>query len=240
MLRSASMLSTMLLSACATTAPVPSGNDVEDAVVSDVVADHSVSRDAPDIASCNPIIRDLSVDWDERDYWCEGGRLMVRQTVLLASLEKARRQLAALRESAESIERNARRAVARIDSRLARDMEEAPAKIVPAPVAVTSDESDSARIIFARGREVLGPRGRRAVAALARRVAPGSQVTLRGHLIHGEFPLIDPLDAERRSVGRSLSVREAWRDAGVDVSTVTILHHSGGFSGAYVEVIFDD
>ena len=252
MMRGASLLSTVLLSACATTAPVPLGVDVGDVSASTADAVQSTSHHGSGSESCEPILRDLSVDWDQRDYWCDGGRLMVRRTVLLASLEEARRQLAALRRSADSIDTNTRRVLSRIDSRQMHDASESSVKtespaIAPMPSRADSDfvesgtvVADSARIVFARGREVLGPRGRRAVDSLAQRVASGSRVTLRGHLIESEFPLTDPLAAERRSVGRSLAVREAWRDAGVDVAAVTILHHSGRFDGAYVEVVIDD
>ena len=248
MFRGVSLISTLFLGACATTLPL--GSDVGDSpVVVDASSLDARSNRSRDV-SCVTIIRDLSVDWDARDYWCDDGRLMVRQTVLLASLEKARRQLAALRQSAESIERNTGRAVARIDARLAGESRTVPVSAVEVPVvrklAHTSRTSRSQSrqrvpgIVFARGRVVLGPQGRRAVAALAKRVASAQHVTVRGHLTENEFPLANPLDAERRSVGRSLSVREAWRSAGVDVSSVTILHHSGKYAGAYVEVVFGD
>ena len=240
-----SLLSTLLVSACATTAPVPLGNDVDDSSTPDTNVSFGSRTNHPGDGSCDAIIRDLSVDWESRDYWCDDGRLMVRQTVLLASLEKARQQLAALRQSAESIGGKAGRAVSRIDARLA---QEAPvsAGTAPSPRAhdtarTSSPQSHPApRVVFAQGRVVLGPRGRRTVATLAQRVATARHVTVRGHLTENEFPLVDPLDAERRSVGRSLSVKDAWRNAGVDVSSVTILHHSGEFAGAFVEVVFGD
>ena len=135
--------------------------------------------------------------------------------------------------------------ISRIDAQLAR---EAPVPAVTAPSPRSHDSArtsspqshPASRVVFAQGRVVLGPRGRRAVAALAQRVATTRQVTVRGYLTKNEFPLADPLDAERRSVGRSLSVKDAWRNAGVDVSSVTILHHSGEFAGAFVEVVFGD
>ncbi len=248
MLRGVSLLSTLFLGACASTAPQPLGSDlVESSTPVDVSV--PVAHDRESDESCDTILRDLSVDWESRDYWCDNGRLLVRRTVLLASLEKARQQLAALRLSAESIETAAGRAVARIDARLADEPRPVPLPVenveklppvVHRPVHTARAQSQHPRIVFARGREVLGPRGRRAAAALAQRVATARNVTVRGHLSENEFSLVDPLDAERRSVGRSLSVKEAWRNAGIDVTSVTILHHSGDFAGAFVEVVIGD
>lgn len=238
MLRGASLLSTLFLSACATTAPVPLGNEAGD-LPSPVASPPVVSRPTqPGSVSsdCDAILRDLSVEWDSRDYWCDKGQPSVRKSVLLASLEEARLQLVELRRSAESIERNTDRAMDRIDSRLASE-EWVASPPVTAPVEVPVSDS---RIVFAHGRVVLGPRGRRAVAALSQRVASSRRVTLRGYLSEGEFTFEDSQDAERRSVGRSLSVKEAWRDFGIDVATVTILHHADHFDDPYVEVVFSD
>lgn len=249
MLRGMSLLSTLFLGACASTAPQPLGSDVEE-VSTPVDVSVPVAHDRESDESCDTILRDLSVDWEARDYWCDDGRLLVRRTVLLASLEKARQQLAALRRSAESIETATGRAVARIDARLADEPRPVPVPVVEnvekrppvvhRAVHTARAQSQHPRIVFARGREVLGPRGRRAAAALAQRVATARNVTVRGHLSENEFSLVDPLDAERRSVGRSLSVKEAWRNAGIDVTSVTILHHSGDFAGAFVEVVIGD
>lgn len=108
---------------------------------------------------------------------------------------------------------------------------------------VTDKKDDSKRIIFADGREVLGPKGRGMVMddALLSSVRNAGRVTLRGALIDDEFPLmVDPMDRERRSVGRALSVREFWRSNGIDVSVVDILHYSPDLSGKFVEVVVDD
>lgn len=251
MLRGAVLFSVALLGACATTNESP-GPSSATGVSGVAGAPGNNALDASHVSSkgCDTIIRDLAVDWSARDYWCEGGRLVaVRKEVLLASLEDARVRLAALQRRAEALDARADFVESRIDDHLAETPAGAREVWVTPPAASAAGQAPAAEsvvsrggdhIVFARGREVLGPRGRKAVSSLADRVTDATHITLRGFLAADEFRLDDPLDAERRSVGRSLSVREAWRSAGLDVSSVTILHHAGHFDAPYVEVVFDD
>lgn len=259
------LLSSLMLGACASTATMP----VDDAaVVSDANAAAAegleiVDQVKADRTDCVYILRDLSVPWSARDYWCTGegassDRSVVIRRLVSSSLAQSRRDLAAMKSRLTAVSNRANAVAAHIQSSLDRPVLAAGAASsearpdgkpghgysdsVPAHISASATADAPVRIAFATGREVLGPRGRRMSLALLARVKETASVTLRGYLLDGEFPLTDSLAAERRSVGRSLSVRKLWRDSGIDVSNVSILHHdaSPATAGRYVEVVFHD
>ncbi len=99
-------------------------------------------------------------------------------------------------------------------------------------------QSKTYRIVFYPSRETLGSKGRSQALNLLAFIKNADKITVRGILIEDEFRLTgDARSVERRSVGRSLTVREFWRKRGADVSAVTILHYSRDTPGRYVEVI---
>ncbi|MEW8046503.1 MAG: hypothetical protein AB2805_08440 [Candidatus Thiodiazotropha sp.] len=103
-------------------------------------------------------------------------------------------------------------------------------------VSVPSDT----HVYYARNREALGPKGREKVISLLPAAKAASHITLLGLYEAEEIKALvpGPQLEERFSVGRSLSVRELWRSKGVDVSKVTIRHHTKTRSGRFVEVNF--
>lgn len=203
---------------------------------------------------CVVVLRDLSVSWSLRDYWCDlstpsFSRKMMDRDLMMLNIEQTQRRLARLKQKINTVaQRNdvtARRIKPYLDKSEAKTK---PRVIQPIQPSQDNDASDVAknaggekqRIWFAPGREILGPQGRQKTRAIIDLAQNAQRVTLRGYLEEGEFSLADPLDAERRSVGRSLSVRELWRTSGVDTGIVSILHHIPPLpqhQGRYVEVV---
>lgn len=251
---------TLLLSACATvtstTLEAPDASLLSTPLAPTQGIADSHAKD------CAYLMRDLSVDWSLRHYWCgSSGAVNHSQgrenKLMLASIERTRLRLAVLRERIDIVTRRTDFVATKITPHLARQTATEKSAIVSHEtqkqprsndrvMAAPIDENRSAdrayRIVFAQGRERLGPKGRLQSLNLIPDIRHARQVTLRGHLANGEFPLIDDLAAERRSVGRSLSVRELWRASGIDVAAVTILHYPSvpGDSGKYVEVMIHE
>jgi len=227
--------SSLLLSACASVTPTRTEAPVTTTPPMST-QDTTESR----IKNCEWLMRDLSVDWSLRHYWCgTSGKDSQgeKDKVMLAAIGRTRLHLATLRERVNTVTRRTEDAAMRIESHLNQQAVEN--KTVPHETPSDTGKINSTqpahRIVFARGRENLGPKGRVQALGLIPVIRNARQVTLRGRLSDDEFPLASSLDAERRSVGRSLSVRELWRSSGVDVD-VTILHHSPELSGKFVEV----
>ena len=96
------------------------------------------------------------------------------------------------------------------------------------------------RVWFPRDQEVLGPKGIEKVRALIADVAGARQVTLQGLYESTEIHEAAEKERERFSVGRALSVRRIWEQAGMDQSKFKILHHDPSRSGRFVEITLDD
>jgi hypothetical protein len=98
------------------------------------------------------------------------------------------------------------------------------------------------RVDFIRTWEVLDDNGTQQVLSLIQEARQAKRITLLGLYEPDELAKVKagPEPEERFSVGRSLSVRERWREEGVDVSKVKILHHNEDQSGRHVKVSFYD
>jgi len=242
------LLFTVFLSACTTTSStVPIENKTAPVIV--MIKKSTQSR----LNDCEYLMRDLSIDWSSRRYWCgssstdESTFQKERNQAMLAAIERTRLRLAVLRERMNVVTRRTDYVATKISPRL-----QQPAiiktRLDPATTVATVNTDNAVhpgteqihRIVFAQGRVVLGPRGKLQTMKLVPAIRNAHQITVRGRLMESEFQLDAPLAAERRSVGRSLSVRELWRSAGVDVATVTILHHSPDVSGKFVEVMINE
>lgn len=167
----------------------------------------------------------------------------MNRELMVLNIEQTQRNLAKLREEADAL---AERVVERSDTVLARidrymsetqDMQPIQKKDT---VTISRNLDIVQRIWFASGQEVLGPEGRKHARDLIQQVQSAQKVTLRGYLNDDEFMIIDALDAERRSVGRSLSVRALWRASDVNTEVVSILHHIPQRQGRYVEVVIHE
>ncbi len=241
----------ILLGSCAATVPRPvpveSGGDKPP---------HSLRITQPEKLSlgeraCVVVLRDLSVSWLLRDYWCDlstpsFSRKMMNRELMMLNIQQTQRRLARLKQKINTVAQRNDVVALRIKPHL--DKSEPKTKLQPAQSSQDNDAPDVAknagsgkqRIWFAPGREILGPKGRKQTHALIDSAQNARRVTLRGFLEEGEFSLPKALDAERRSVGRSLSVRELWRASGVDTKIVSILHHIPQPQGRYVEVVIHE
>jgi len=231
--------SAIFLSACATTIPT----QTEDPLTSAAAVMPLTPSQEPTHTNCAYLMRDLSIDWLSRYYWCSSPiteHSPEKTKVMLASMEHTRLRFAALREQMNVSTRRADSLVKKITAGLNQktSIERNPPVIKSRASVTTTDRTH--RIVFLPGREALGPKGRLQALNLLPVMRNARMITLRGGLIDGEFSLKDSLAAERRSVGRSLSVREFWRSSGLNVPTVTILHYSPDVSGSIVEVMIHD
>jgi hypothetical protein len=102
-------------------------------------------------------------------------------------------------------------------------------------------DAPSARIWFAPVQAQLGEKGLARSLALLPDVQAARRVTLLGVFEDSELASEPgPLDRERFSVARALSVRDLWIREGVDPEKLTILHHQDRLAGRYVEVMLHD
>ena len=245
LIKSILLFALLFLNACATAIPTRTETPV---AVTPLV---SATKD------CEYLMRDLSVDWSLRHYWCGSSDAdetinaqAEKNRLMLMAIERTRLRLAALRKQMNTVDHRADYVASKITPYLSQQtVMESNATASHEPqrqqtssnhtTALYADEMHSSnhhRIVFAHGRETLGPKGHMQTLNLMPVVRNARRVTLRGQLTNGEFPLVNAIAAEKRSVGRSLSVRELWRSSGIDVAAVTILHHSPEVSGRYVEV----
>ncbi len=262
------LASSVLLAACATapTTSLENKDSISGAATLHVEHNNSLNNDRKD---CTYVLRDLSIGWPSRHYWCDDsgeGAVDTDQRAAvsdftLSAIERSRQRLTLLRNRmVGQMPLTVATPVAPepyfISQPIAPVDQEAIQEIVievsPRDVMVTqsvpadANGDDIQRIWFASGREVLGPQGRRQARDLIPRIKKAQAVTLRGLLLNDEFLLKDQfaikdgLSAERRSVGRALSVRELWQDAGIDTSNIAILHYTPETQGQYVEVIIRD
>ncbi len=240
-------LSTIFLAACTTTTIVPTEDPVP--VIEDITPSLKESR----LNDCKYLMRDLSMDWSSRRYWCgspssenstESNLREKRNKAMLAAIERTRLRLSVLRERMNTVTRRTDDVATKIHPHLKQQSSvniKKPSMIkTKLSPAKHSDTDQTHRIVFARGRVTLGPKGRLQALGLIPIIQNARQITVRGRLMDDEFQLDDPLADERRSVGRSYSVRELWRSAGVDVTALTILHYSPDVSGKFVEVMIDE
>ena len=104
-----------------------------------------------------------------------------------------------------------------------------------------SGDTQSIRIWFAATQEQLGEKGQAHSLALLPDIQAAQRVTLLGVFEDDELTgEPGPLDRERFSVARALSVRDLWIKQGVDPEKLTILHHQDRLAGRYVEVMLHD
>jgi hypothetical protein len=103
------------------------------------------------------------------------------------------------------------------------------------------NDTQSVRIWFAPAQEQLGEKGLARSLALLPDIQAAQRVTLLGVFEDEELTgEPGPLDRERFSVARALSVRDLWIEQGVDPAKLTILHHQDRLDGRYVEVMLHD
>lgn len=95
------------------------------------------------------------------------------------------------------------------------------------------------KVGFANHREVLGPKGRLAIEAIALAASNANHVRLRGFLAREETLVELGKTHEQFSVGRALSVKNQLIKHGITESKITILHHRQIRPGAYVEIMFN-
>ncbi len=243
----------VLMSACTTTPTVPTHMTTSDDVLH---VEHA--------QLCSPYqMRDLSVIWPSRTYWCDTSIIKnsdqnavnVNQ-LTLTSIKRARQTLLLSQNyqtqtvSPTYIPVSTEHDIASLPITLpVRDDDEnhtIPSISLP-PVDMISLSGEEAigrqtthHIPFATGRETLGPQGRRLAQQLIPRIKKAQHVTLRGQLLNNEFVREDALTDERRSVGRALSIRTLWQEAGIQSDAVTILHYTPDTQGPYVEVLIRD
>jgi hypothetical protein len=104
-----------------------------------------------------------------------------------------------------------------------------------------SGDTQSVRIWFAPAQAQLGEKGLARSLALLPDIQAARRVTLLGVFEDDELTgEPGPLDRERFSVARALSVRDLWIEQGVDPAKLIILHHQDRLAGRYVEVRLHD
>ncbi len=260
--------SSVLLAACATAPTTSLENKDANAGAETLHVEHNNSLDNGR-KECAYVLRDLSIGWPSRHYWCDDsgeGVVNADQRVAvsdltLSAIERSRQRLSMLRDrmmgqwpltAATPVAPEPyfiSQPIAPLNQEVIQEIviEASPRDVMVAQsVPVDANSDDVQRIWFATGREVLGPQGRRQARDLIPRIKKAQAVTLRGLLLNDEFllkdkfALKDGFSEERRSAGRAISVRELWKDAGIDTSTIAILHYTPETQGQYVEVIIRD
>lgn len=204
---------------------------------------HKIIRTPISVTKCRRTQRDLRLDWISREYLCSHDRrlsaLQGHNEVVFHGHPRRYKPLM-----------GGETATGKGISKPAGDMISFPTEgdvkgCDPLTPALSLGEREPVqqqpvRIFFARNHEVLGPKGTEKSLSLIPAVKVARRVTLRG--VYENTEIVNPtlLNHERFSVGRALSIRKLWKEAGVDPVKVTILHHRTDLSGRYVEVIFHD
>ncbi len=206
------------------------------------------------LADCATVQRDLTLSWKLRQYWCAPGQ---RQDQYQSANDEVMSQykskldyVSAINAEAESMDniqidyQPPTQPIALPDSQSS-SISSPPVELVVEPVSdssaiqvdIVSDTfSASDKIYFANNHFILGPQGREVTASLAESVAHAKKVLLRGLILPDEILVDSDLYREKVSVARALAVRKYWQDMGIDISHISILHHSPDLSGRYVEV----
>jgi hypothetical protein len=261
------LLLSVLLSGCASfnrmnqstvSAPVGTSNTTDQTALE---ADPLASKPP---TTCNRTHRDLTVDWNTRRYLC------VREGRSAAFLKAGgwqvpkrvnRPLLAAYSTTPLQPSHQSQATQAAVLSPLS-DVAPTPlqdpltvASVIDDPgvlegptgdeggveVNTVSGDTQAVRIWFALAQEQLGEKGLARSLALLPEIQAAQRVTLLGVFEDDEFAgEPGPLDRERFSVARALSVRDLWIEQGVDPEKLTILHHQDRLAGRYVEVMLHD
>lgn len=251
-IRSAFTLSLLLVLTvgCTATAPVVDSAVKQITVTASVLpthdtAIHKIIREPIRVTKCRRTQRNLTKDWQSREYLCSHehhiSSLQDHNAAFFYGHSRKYKSLSVSKvgndkRTASPIEDKILLPVVVRDDTLNSDNVPECAKSVP----LEPIKQSPVHIHFARNREVLGPKGTEKSLLLIPAVKEAHRVTLRGIYEHTEITDPTPLNQERFSVGRALSVRKLWSEHGVDPAKVSILHHRTDLSGRYVEVILHD
>ncbi|MEL0587558.1 MAG: hypothetical protein AAES65_22230 [Candidatus Thiodiazotropha sp. (ex. Lucinoma kazani)] len=242
------MVSLPLLVMLGCTATVPVGTNMRQSEVvplSTPALDsviHKIIREPIRVTKCRRTQRDLTIHWATKEYLCSHEQrlsaLQDHNAAVFHDTPHRSQPLAVSQDIPKQL--------------IARQIEDTPPSPTverlqtvnsggtPAcaePTQSVPTKQTPIHIPFAHNREVLGPVGTEQSLSLVSKVNDAHRVTLRGLYEQNEIVDPTPLNRERFSVGRSLSVRKLWSEAGVDPAKVTILHHQNDRSGRTVEVI---
>lgn len=230
------------------TATVPVGTAMQPSEVEPLstpaldVAIHKIIPEPIRVTKCRRTQRDLTVEWSSREYLCSHEQrlnaLQDHNAVMFHDTPHRSQPLAVRQVVPDQVITH--QIEDKTPSPTLEKLQTVNREGTPECAESTQSvppKQTSIHIPFAHNREVLGPVGTEQALSLVPAVNDAYRVTLRGIYEQSEIDDPTPLTRERFSVGRALSVRKLWREAGVDPAKVTILHHRNDQSGRYVEVI---
>jgi len=216
------------------------------------------------IKQCNETQRNLTQPWADRKYWCaeKNRKDAVKKhnhIIKLESIRQTRLEVLRVNESLKKSIPNKYLTVKKIkqkpqiiklqtiadNNKVASLVENNKPVSKPATTGTIirvnnhAISNGSNKVGFANHREVLGPKGRLAIEAIALAASNANHVRLRGFLAREETLVELGKTHEQFSVGRALSVKNQLIKYGITESKITILHHRQIRPGAFVEIMFN-